>query len=60
LLRIDQWAFGSLWYAEPNAISNAVGYAKFYSRSQRAELRVFDPAGAVIEPSSFIDSSITR
>jgi len=44
----------------PNAFSNAIGYAKFYSRSQRAELRVFDSAGAVIEPSSFIDSSITR
>jgi len=44
----------------PNAISNAIGYAKFYSRSQRAELRVFDSAAAVIEPSSFIDGSITR
>jgi hypothetical protein len=23
--------FGRLWYGEPNAISNAVGYAKFRS-----------------------------
>jgi hypothetical protein len=25
----------TLWYAEPNAIGNAIGYAKFFSRSQR-------------------------
>jgi hypothetical protein len=28
----DALPFGGLWYGEPNAISNAVGYAKFYSR----------------------------
>jgi hypothetical protein len=28
--------FGWLWYAEPNAASNAVDYAKFYSRSHDA------------------------
>ena len=28
--------FGRLWYVEPNAISNAIGYAKFYSRSLSA------------------------
>jgi len=27
----DVLPFGCLWYAEPNAISNAIGYAKFYS-----------------------------
>jgi hypothetical protein len=37
------------WYAEPNAISNAVGYAKFYSRSHDAVIRVYDDAGNVIE-----------
>jgi len=42
-------AFGRLWYAEPNAISNAIGYAKFRSRSQHAVIRVFDEAGTVIE-----------
>ncbi len=26
----DALPFGRLWYAEPNAISNAVGYAKFF------------------------------
>jgi hypothetical protein len=25
--------FGRLWYAEPNAVSNAINYAKFRSRS---------------------------
>jgi hypothetical protein len=29
----DALPFGALWYGEPNAASNAVGYAKFYSRS---------------------------
>ena len=41
--------FGRLWYAEPNAISNAVGYAKFYSRSHDAVIRVYDETGNVIE-----------
>ena len=25
-----------LWYGEPNAVSNAIGYAKFRSRSDKA------------------------
>src|SRR5207247_9844599 len=25
--------FGRLWYREPDAVSNAVGYAKFFSRA---------------------------
>jgi hypothetical protein len=25
--------FGRLWYGEPNSVCNAIGYAKFYSRS---------------------------
>ena len=41
--------FGRLWYAEPNAVSNAIGYAKFYSRSHAAVIRVYDAAGKVIE-----------
>jgi len=28
----DTLPFGRLWYGVPNAISDAVGYAKFYSR----------------------------
>jgi hypothetical protein len=36
-------------YGEPNAISNAVSYAKFFSRSHHAVIRVYDYAGNVIE-----------
>ena len=32
-------AFGRLWSSEPDAISNAVGYAKFYTRSHNAVIR---------------------
>ena len=45
----DALAFRRLCYGEPNAISNAVDYAKFYSRSHPAIIRVFDESGAVIE-----------
>src|SRR5437763_7666458 len=45
----DALPFGRLWYVEPNAISNAIGYAKFRSRSHDAVIRVFDAAGNVIE-----------
>jgi hypothetical protein len=41
--------FGRLWYAEPAAISNAIGYAKFYSRLHDAVIRVYDEAGNVID-----------
>ena len=41
----DALPFGRLWYQDADA---AVGYAKFCSRSQRGELRVFDPLGSVI------------
>jgi hypothetical protein len=45
----DALPFGRLWYGEPNAISNAVGYAKFRSRSHGAVIRVYDEAGNLIE-----------
>jgi hypothetical protein len=45
----DALPFGRLWYAEPNAISNAIGYAKHRSRSHPAVIRVFDESGTVIE-----------
>ncbi len=41
--------FGRLWYGKPNAINNAIGYAKFYRRSHDAMIRVYDAAGNVIE-----------
>ena len=44
----DALPFGRLWYGEPNAISNAIGYAKFYGRSHDAVIRFYDEAGNVI------------
>ena len=44
----DALPFGRLWYGEPNAVSNAVDYAKFRSRSHDAVIRVYDEAGEVI------------
>ena len=41
--------FGRLWYGEPNAISNAIDYAKFFSRSHDAVIRIYDEAGNVKE-----------
>jgi len=45
----DDLAFGRLWYGKPEAISNAVGYAQFYSRSHDAVIRVYDRTANVIE-----------
>jgi hypothetical protein len=45
----DALRFGALWYAGPNAVSNALGFAKFNSRSHHAVIRVYDDAGNVIE-----------
>jgi hypothetical protein len=45
----DALPFGRLWYGEPNAISNAIGYAQFYSRSHDTVIRVYDQSGNVIE-----------
>ncbi len=45
----DALPFGRLWYGEPNAVSNAVGYASQYSRSLGAVIRVYDEAGKLIE-----------
>ncbi len=36
-------------YGEPAAVSKAIGYAKFYSRSHDAVIRVYDDSGNVIE-----------
>jgi hypothetical protein len=45
----DALPFGRLWYGEPNAIANAIGYAKFYSQSHDAVIRIYDEAGNLIE-----------
>ena len=45
----DALPFGRLWYSEPGAVNNAVGYAKFLSRSHDAMIHVYDSTGNVIE-----------
>ena len=45
----DVLPFGRLWYGEPNAANNAIAYAKFFSRSHSAVIRVYDNAGNLIE-----------
>jgi hypothetical protein len=43
--------YGPIWYAGPDAVRNAIAYAKYRShfRSQRAVIRVLDDSGAVIQ-----------
>jgi len=53
----DALPFGRLLYSGPNAASNAVGYAKFRSRSHRAVIRVYDESDNVIETHEHIDDS---
>jgi len=48
-LGIAFYAFVPSGYSGPDAIRKAIGYAKFYSRSHDAVLRVYDEAGNVIE-----------
>jgi hypothetical protein len=38
----DALPFGRLWYGEPDAVTNAIGYAKFRTRSHDAVIRVYD------------------
>ena len=45
----DALPFGRLWYADPNAVANAIGYAEHYSRSHDVVIRVYDAAGNAIE-----------
>jgi hypothetical protein len=45
----DALRFGPLWYAGANSVSNAIGFAKFFSRSHHAVISVYDEAGNVIE-----------
>ena len=45
----DALPFGKLWYGGPSAAGNAVGYAKFYSRSHDTVVRVFDLAGNLLD-----------
>jgi hypothetical protein len=44
----DALPFGGLWYAGPEAVANAVGYAQHFSRSHDAVIHVYDDGGNVI------------
>jgi len=48
----DRLPFGRLWYGEPNAVSNAINYAKFRSRSHDAGkvIETYEQAGDFKEP----------
>ena len=45
----DALPFGRLWYGEPNAVTNPIGYAEHRSRSHDAVIRVYDDGRNVIE-----------
>jgi len=46
----DRFRYGPIWYGGPDAVRNAVAYAKYrsLSRSHPANIRVLDDLGAVI------------
>jgi len=45
----DQLRYGPIWYAGPDAVRNAVAYAKYcsWSRSRRAIIRVLDHSDVI-------------
>jgi hypothetical protein len=45
----DALPFGRLWYAGEQSVGNATGYARFYTRSRDAVIRVYDATGNVID-----------
>ena len=45
----DALPFGGLWYDGPNAASNAISHAQFYSRSHDAVIPVYDEVGALLQ-----------
>ncbi len=51
----DRLRGGPIWYAGPDAVRNAVAYAKYrsHSRSHRAIIRVFDESDTAIETHEF-------
>jgi hypothetical protein len=55
----DVLPYSPLWYAGPNAISNAISFAKFNSGSHDAVIRVYDAAGNVVETHEHTGESST-
>jgi hypothetical protein len=50
-LTSELFRYGPIWYAGPDAVRNAIAYAKYHSqsRSQRAIIRVLNDAGGVVQ-----------
>jgi hypothetical protein len=48
----DALPFGRLWYTRPD---DAISYAKFFSRSRDAVIRVYDAGGGVTETNEHKD-----
>ena len=49
----DCLPLGVLWFEGPEAIGDAVNYARFFSRSHPALVRLFDESGTVVETLEF-------
>jgi hypothetical protein len=45
----DTLPFGRLWYSGNEAVTNAIGYAKFFSRAHDCVIRVFDEQGQLFQ-----------
>jgi hypothetical protein len=45
----DGLSLSPLWYSGPNAINNAIRFAKFHSGLHEATIRIYDEAGNVIQ-----------
>ena len=55
-LTSDALRYSPLWYRGPNAIMDAVRYARSYSRSRPIVIRVYDPTGNLIETLEYKDN----
>jgi hypothetical protein len=55
----DTFLRGPIWYEGPDAVRNAVAYAKYrsWSRSHAAIIRVLDDSGAVIRTHESVGDS---
>jgi hypothetical protein len=51
----DALPYSPLWYRGPNAIRDAINYARFFSHSGSAVIRVYDDSGNVIETREYKD-----
>jgi len=49
----DCLPLGVLWFEGPEAINEAVKYARFFSRSRPAVIRLFDESGTIAETLEF-------